>query len=562
MTPALAESLSDSDLWGRVRAGDGAAFEALVRRHQSLVCSVAYSCCGDLALSEDVAQETFWAAWRDREHLAQPDRLRAWLCGIARNLGNNARRRRAAMPVVKLEAPGPASAAPDPAEQAVSREEEAVVWQALEQVPDNYREPLVLYYRESHSVAEVAAALELSEDAVKQRLSRGRDMLRQQVAAVVEGALRRSRPGKSFTVAVMSGLTGLLSAGCKNALAGAGAQAAGAAINTVGVGAVAGPVIGLLGGWLGSWLPAQLAPTNRERVHLTRVAVRMLLVSVLLMLVLVAVILIWGGAGGMGAGPYLIFWVGWMVTYSAYVGIECLVAARAVARLRRETTPDADPNTAPLRTRMVAVTSRHRGRVYRSKTTLFGFPLVDVNVRDPGQQGPPGVARGWIAVGDDARGVLVAVGSKARGFLAVGGRTLGVLSFGGVAAGVVALGGMAVGILSVGGMAIGIWALGGLGVGWEAVGGGAFAWHAAFGGGAGARDFAVGGAAFAEHANDEAAKAVLMNHPLVGAMNWYIANQAWGTAILVLLSLAFPAGMLALMYRREGAAGGSTGGQP
>src|SRR5262245_32290362 len=72
MTTALNDRLSDADLWGRVRAGDSTAFETLVRRHQSLICSVAYSYCGDLALSEDVAQETFWAAWRDREQLAQP----------------------------------------------------------------------------------------------------------------------------------------------------------------------------------------------------------------------------------------------------------------------------------------------------------------------------------------------------------------------------------------------------------------------------------------------------------------------------------------------------------
>ncbi len=50
-------------------------------------CAVAYSACGELSQSEDVAQETFWAAWRGRESLDQPDRLSSWLCGIARNLG-------------------------------------------------------------------------------------------------------------------------------------------------------------------------------------------------------------------------------------------------------------------------------------------------------------------------------------------------------------------------------------------------------------------------------------------------------------------------------------------
>jgi hypothetical protein len=80
---------SDSSLWQLVCRGSESAFEVLVRRHQSLVCAVAYSACGNLALSEDVAQETFWTAWRTRATLEQPDRLRAWLCGIARNLAKD-----------------------------------------------------------------------------------------------------------------------------------------------------------------------------------------------------------------------------------------------------------------------------------------------------------------------------------------------------------------------------------------------------------------------------------------------------------------------------------------
>ena len=44
-----------------------------------------------------------------------------------------------------------------PAEEAASREEEALVWQTLERIDETYREPLVLFYREQQSVAEVAA---------------------------------------------------------------------------------------------------------------------------------------------------------------------------------------------------------------------------------------------------------------------------------------------------------------------------------------------------------------------------------------------------------------------
>ena len=56
--------------------------------------------------------------------------------------------------------------------QAISREEEAILWRSLERIPKNYREPLILFYREHESVERVAQVLELSEDAVRQRLSR------------------------------------------------------------------------------------------------------------------------------------------------------------------------------------------------------------------------------------------------------------------------------------------------------------------------------------------------------------------------------------------------------
>ena len=184
MTSTLTDHTPDADLWQLVCQGSVPAFESLVRRHQSLVSAVAYNACGDLALSEDVAQETFWTAWRERTTLANPSRLRAWLCGIARNLGKNARRRESRAAAALDTSAEPAAEAPGPAEEAVSREEESLVWETLAQIPESYREPLILYYREQQSVAEVAAALELSEDAVKQRLSRGRGMLRERYATI------------------------------------------------------------------------------------------------------------------------------------------------------------------------------------------------------------------------------------------------------------------------------------------------------------------------------------------------------------------------------------------
>ena len=64
-----------------------------MERYQTLICSLAYSTCGSLANSQDLAQETFVTAWRRAADLREPGKLRQWLCGIVRNLAANALRR-------------------------------------------------------------------------------------------------------------------------------------------------------------------------------------------------------------------------------------------------------------------------------------------------------------------------------------------------------------------------------------------------------------------------------------------------------------------------------------
>lgn len=79
-----------------------------------------------------------------------------------------------------------------------------MTWTALGELPETYREALVLYYWEDQSAREVAAALEISEQAVQQRLSRGRSLLREEVLSRVEGALRRGRPGAAMTATIVA----------------------------------------------------------------------------------------------------------------------------------------------------------------------------------------------------------------------------------------------------------------------------------------------------------------------------------------------------------------------
>jgi RNA polymerase sigma factor (sigma-70 family) len=232
---------ADAELVTQSREGNRDAFGQIVSRYQSVICSLAYSATGSLGQSEDLAQETFITAWKHLGHLREPGKLRAWLCGIARNRINNRLRREGRKPLHAAEslesvAEAP-SAQPLPSEQAISKEEAAILWHSIEHIPDIYREPLVMFYREGESVERVAATLELSEDAVRQRLSRGRKLLHEQVLALVEGTLRQSAPGKTFTVGVMAALP-LLATTAKATTASAVVKGSSTAKTFVGLAAV------------------------------------------------------------------------------------------------------------------------------------------------------------------------------------------------------------------------------------------------------------------------------------------------------------------------------------
>jgi hypothetical protein len=244
--------------------------------------------------------------------------------------------------------------------------------------------------------------------------------------------------------------------------------------------------------------------------------------------------------------------------------------SREVTRIRSETPVGLDENQTTLRRNVQAICRRWRGRVWTSRWKLLGLPLVDFQVSDPqtpqtlpdaGRDYFPRKACGWIAVGDEARGILLAVGSKAYGLIALGGRTVGLIAVGGLAVGGIACGGLGIGALAIGGGAIGGLAFGGLANGWQAAGGMAVAWdvavggmaiarHAAFGGAAMAHDFAVGGAVNAIHANDAAAKAVLETHPLKVGMDWYVQNNPLMTLVIIAIALFPSIGCWPLMYRR------------
>lgn len=500
LNPALVSYLSDDQLWEKSRMGDREAFRRIVERYQSLICSLAYSRCGHLAWSEDLAQDTFVIAWQRLGELRDPTRLRAWLCGIVRHLADNAarRERRRGGPAASLEAVSDTPCAEnDPAAHAISQEEAELLWRSLERLPETYREPLVLFYRQRQSIAEVAEALELSDDAVKQRLSRGRLLLRDELVAVVETALTRTRPAATFTVAVLAAVAAVSPPTAKAALV-ASAAAAPAAGTSAGKGVLGalgkavfvGPAIGLLVSWFSVRLAASTARSPAERKSVVRFAWRTIFFCGMMALVLCAALFAvgnlypdWASRGGLIVG--VILWTAALVGWIIYSGAS---VDREILRIRAATRTDDLNFQETLAAKDLKVI---RPWNFESKTRLLGLPLVAIAC---GSIDGLAVAQrrkavGWIACGDIAISPLIALGSVAVGPVAVGAITVGFLS------------------LSLWGIAFGAVAFGSLAAGWWAFGLVALGGKSAIGGVASAQDFAMGPLVWAAEANTPAAQA-------------------------------------------------------
>lgn len=495
---------NDTELVLQSLTGSREAFCRIVEQYQSLICSLAYSATGSVTQSEDVAQETFVVAWKQLRQLREPEKLRSWLCSIARSVISSTTRRQTREPAHGAETMDtvretPATE-PVPSEHVINREEEAILWRSLEQIPVVYREPLVLFYREQQSVACVAEKLELSEDAVKQRLSRGRKLLTDEVTAFVEGTLARTNPGKAFTLGVLAALP-LLATSAKAAAIGATAAKGSATVKaaaTLGLfGFLFAPVIGILAGVLGTKINIDSARSPGDR----RFKINM---AWLTWSIIAAFNIFLFGGGFLARSywkthPVLLTWSVIGVTFVFVISICLLVfwSIRHTRRMNREGTGGASFGGSF--TNSLAVV---RNFEYRSSVMLLGWPLIHIRFAGDGRWIP---VKAWIACGNIAHGILFAYGGVA----------VGAVSMGGVAVGGVAIGGCAVGLLAFSGMSLGFFATGGLAVGYMACGGAAIAWQVACGGAAVAHDFALGGAALAQHANDGPARAFAQNSALL-----------------------------------------------
>ena len=187
----MSHPVDDASLVAQAQAGDLAAFDQLVLKHQQTVYAVALRMLGHEQDAKDVAQETFIRAYQGLRGFRHEAKLSTWLITITMNLCRNQRRwwaRRKRVIVASIDEPLPSSEgtvadtvadpAPSPVTLAQQAERQRLVMATLHTLDQGDREVIVLRDIQNYSYEEMARMLGCQLGTIKSRLSRARLALR------------------------------------------------------------------------------------------------------------------------------------------------------------------------------------------------------------------------------------------------------------------------------------------------------------------------------------------------------------------------------------------------
>ena len=181
-------ALSDGELVGAfAEGGANAPFAELVRRHSAMVYRTCRRVCGNHQDAEDAMQLVFAALAESAPLLTAHRSLGGWLYSTAWHISRHVHRSRVAR--FKREQRAAQPQAIDPAAQ-VNDDLVKEMYRALEMLPPDYRDVIVLHHLEGLTVQEVAEVIDCPPGTAASRLSRGRAMVRERLCGTAE----RSEP--------------------------------------------------------------------------------------------------------------------------------------------------------------------------------------------------------------------------------------------------------------------------------------------------------------------------------------------------------------------------------
>jgi RNA polymerase sigma-70 factor (ECF subfamily) len=175
-------------------AGEAGAFERFVEHFRSKIFHYSWLMCGSPEDAEEVAQETLLKVFENFDQLREPERVRAWVFRIAKNVCLMQRRKSVFAPEelpLEIDVPDAGEA---PERQVLSSELRAVIDRVIAELPPIYRAVVLLRDIEELSTEDTAQVLDLSVDVVKTRLHRGRAAMRQKLDCYIHNHCLEDQP--------------------------------------------------------------------------------------------------------------------------------------------------------------------------------------------------------------------------------------------------------------------------------------------------------------------------------------------------------------------------------
>lgn len=198
MTADEEEPPSDEALVAAFLAGDGAAFDRLVERHNRWVYGLCYRYFGNVADAEDAAQDTFVTVFRRASTFTGAARFSTWLYRVAVNACNDLARARdrrpRTVPLTRGEASGADADLPEAADVLANRELGMELDAALQRLEPDHARTVVLCDVHGLDHAEVAARLGVAVGTVKSRVHRARARLAGELAHLRTTTASRQEP--------------------------------------------------------------------------------------------------------------------------------------------------------------------------------------------------------------------------------------------------------------------------------------------------------------------------------------------------------------------------------
>lgn len=188
------EDEADGALMALVRRGDERAFAALVERYEHSIVNYLCRLTGCRDRAEDLAQETFVRLFQHAARYQEQGQFAAYLYRIATNLVRSEERRKRRWRVIdNVLQKAPETPQVLPSGDVLRSEVQAVVSEAIQELPVHFRAPLVLREIEDRSYEEIAKALDCRVGTVKSRINRAKAQLREKLRRYWEGGPARGR---------------------------------------------------------------------------------------------------------------------------------------------------------------------------------------------------------------------------------------------------------------------------------------------------------------------------------------------------------------------------------